>query len=130
MKRNGSWMLGGLVGIILVLIGGGFGHFLSDHPSYPLDVWRMDLDDVLANIGFFLAGLAAFVTVWRKTTNLEGKLNGKLERLVRDEMETAGLSQTSAETIERVESLETERNQCREELTTMRTQLRNMVGDS
>ena len=48
--------------------------------EYPMDVWRMDLDDIAANVGFFLAGLAAFLTVWKKA----GKAHDRADQVSQD----------------------------------------------
>ena len=107
---------------------------------YPLDVWRMDLDDLLANVGLFLAGLAAYLKVRRSTPGVEkkvetveGQVNGEIRELaaelIRDEIATAGLSQTTVEMEGRVEALEVQRDQCLTELAAMRAAIRQ-IGDT
>jgi hypothetical protein len=125
---------------VLIVTGFGIAHFLTEVVDYPLDVWRMDLDDLLANIGLFLVGLAAWLTVRQrakaaeeKAEAVDDKINGGIRKLaadmIRDEMEVAGVNKATVEMEGRVEALEVERNQCRSELATMRAILRQMGGD-
>jgi hypothetical protein len=138
MKVTPSFLA--VVASVFIVAGFGIAHFLTEVVAYPLDEWRMDLDDLLANAGLFLAGLAAWITVRQrakaaeqKAEAVDDKINGGIRKLaadmIRDEMEVAGVNRTTVEMEGRVESLEAERNQCRSELATMRATLRQMGGD-
>ena len=55
-----TWML--LPGVILLIVGGLVAHTLEGAAiSYPTDVWRMDLDDIIANIGTVLLGVGTLL---------------------------------------------------------------------
>ena len=54
------WLL--LPGVILLIVGGLVAHVLEGADiSYPTNVWRMDLDDMLANIGTVLLGIGTLL---------------------------------------------------------------------
>ena len=96
-----------VIAVLIFVVGGAFAH-LSDQliARYPLGLWRMDLDDMLGNVGLFLAGLAAYLSVSRKQKATDAKVNGGLEDLVRDELELSGMSNSYTALLARVEALE------------------------
>ena len=74
MRWSTRWLLLPGLGVVSFVVA----VFLVDryaHVDYPFDVWRMDLDDALANIGFFLVGVAAIWTIGAKATRAESKAN-------------------------------------------------------
>lgn len=103
LKHSTIALLIGAIVALGFLIGGAASHFLEPIAvSYPFDVWRMDLDDTLANIGIFLGGLAAFLVVFKRARKVEErvervehKINGGLSSLasqiLKDEIKQYGL---------------------------------------
>ena len=95
--------------------------------EYPFDVWRMDLDDVLANFGLFLAGLAAFLTVFRKAgrahqkaDQLSERVNGGLQRAAREHVQD---SEVIIGLVHRIDKVEENRDLCLEELAELRERI-------
>ena len=83
--------------------------------DYPLDTWRMDLDDALIGFGTILIGTAAIWTVWLKAKEadakaeaVEAKLNGGLSsiasQIMMDELKQSGIDITLAKRVARVEA--------------------------
>lgn len=109
-----------------------------DRVDYPFHVWRMDLDDFVANVGI-IAG--AFIGLWkvklnadkadikaekaaaeakvakRKAEDLERKFNGGLAEAARTHMQDNEMFESL---IIRMDRIETERNDCQEALTDLR----------
>ena len=90
------------------------------HISYPMDTWRMDLDDALIGVGTFLLGVAAFVTLWRKadktqaaTDRVAGQINGGMSAIAREHVEGA-ISDADVEVglWRRVDALEAGLDEC------------------
>lgn len=104
-----------VVGVVTIVIGV---VLINQHAkiAYPLDTWRMDLDDALVGIGTVLLGIAAIWTVWikalsadRKADALHEKLNGGLSSLaaqiLNDEIKHAGIDVNLANRVAVVEQL-------------------------
>lgn len=100
LRRLRAFLLPG-IGVALVVVGV---VLINQHANiaYPLDTWRMDLDDALVGLGTILLGIAAIWTVWlkardadRKADALSKKLNGGLSNLaaqiLNDEIKQAGI---------------------------------------
>ena len=97
------------------------------HIEYPFNVWRMDLDDIAANIGLFLVGLAAFITVFRKADQATRKadqvsqrVNGGLQQAAREHVQD---SEVIIGLVHRLDKVEANRNLCLEELTALRERI-------
>ena len=127
------WAAGGIVLILLILLVDKAEDVLS-HIEYPMDVWRMDLDDMLANVGFFLVGIAAFASLWVKAGKAHDKadevskeINGGLEKLATQHVAAATLEAQEAghyvELLGRVTAIEKERDDCHEELAEVRVEM-------
>ena len=92
--------------------------------EYPFDVWRMDLDDVLANIGLFMAGLSAFIVALRradkahkKADQVGDRINGGMAKMAKEHVAMATQeAQDYVELLSRVTVIEDERDNCRKEL--------------
>ena len=101
------------------------------YADYPFSVWRMDLDDAVANVAI-VAGAAA--GLWkvkldadkaareaeaarRKADDLERKFNGGLAEAARTHMQDNEMFESL---IIRMDRIETERNDCQEALTDLR----------
>ena len=131
MKSNYKWALWAAALVALIVVVDRAEDWLT-HIEYPFNVWRMDLDDLLANLGLFLGGLAAFLTVIKRVKIAEskaekaaGSINGKLASLAEEHVRLATQEAMEAghyvELLSRITSLETERNKCLTELENLRT---------
>ena len=80
MRRRWYWWAAAGIVLILLIIVVDKAEDVMSHIEYPLDVWRMDLDDIAANIGFFLVGVAAFASLWRKA----GRAHDKADEASKD----------------------------------------------
>ena len=112
--------------ILLILIVDKSEDWLT-HVEYPLNVWRMDLDDIAANIGLFLVGVAAFVTVFkkadqasRKADQLSQRVNGGLQQAAREHVQD---SEVIIGLVHRLDKVEGNRDLCLEELTALRKRI-------
>jgi len=76
-----NWVWAGAV--LLFILGAVAAHF-SDQLllRYPIDEWRMDLDDLLGNVGTFFVGLAALIALRRAHRKIDanGTKEQELER--------------------------------------------------
>jgi hypothetical protein len=111
------------------------------HVSYPFDVWRMDLDDMLANVGLFLAGLAAFLAVFRKADRahkradlVSEQFNGGMKEMAKQHVALA--TQEAQETshyidlLTRVTAVEKQRDDCHEELSQIREWINKRLDET
>ena len=109
--------------------------------GYPLTVWRVDLDDLLANLGLFLGGLAAFLMVFKRTRQIETqvaevseRINGGMTRLAEEHVKRATLEASEAghyiSLLERITSLETQKHHCMQELAELRSWIEGTFGDT
>jgi hypothetical protein len=105
------------------------------HVSYPFDVWRMDLDDALANVGLFLAGLGAFLAVFRKADRahkradlVSEQFNGGMREMAKQHVELATQEAQEAghyiDLLTRVTTIEKQRDDCEAE----RQELREWIN--
>ena len=97
------------------------------HVEYPFNVWRMDLDDILANVGLFLVGVAAFVTVFKKADQagkkadqLSQRVNGGLQKAAREHVQD---NEVIVGLVHRLDMVEADRGKCLEELTSLRERI-------
>ena len=112
--------------ILLILIVDKSEDWLT-HVEYPLNVWRMDLDDIAANIGLFLVGVAAFVTVFkkadqasRKADQVSQRVNGGLQQAAREHVQD---SEVIIGLVHRLDKMEGNRDLCLEELAELRVRI-------
>jgi hypothetical protein len=109
--------------------------------SYQFDVWRMDLDDILANIGLFLVGLAAFLAVFRKADRahkradlVSEQFNGGMREMAKQHVELATQeAQEKSHYIDlltRVTSIEKQRDDCHEELSVIREWINKRLDET
>ena len=107
VRLTWKWVAWGVAALVALIIVVDRSEDWLSHVSYPFNTWRMDLDDAIGNVIAFLAVLVAYLAVTRRQKATESKLNGGLEelakKLMRDEIETAGLNQTYMELLARVE---------------------------
>ena len=93
-----KWLF--LPGLALLVVGGLVAHALEGASiEYPLGVWRMDLDDLLANIaalvlgvGTLLIGIAAFIKAreaLRLSQRNESTINGGMTEAAKAHMQEA-----------------------------------------
>ena len=128
MKRNTWiwWAVGGVMLILLIVLVDKVEDLLA-HIDYPLDVWRMDLDDLLANVGLFLGGLGAFLMVFkvakdaqRKAELVDSRINGGMKKLAEQHVAVATNEALEAghyvELLSGVTKIEQQRDHCLEEL--------------
>jgi ammonia channel protein AmtB len=122
-KWSTKWLLFPGLGIIAFLVAVFLVDAFTHRVEYPLDIWRMDLDDFLGNIGFLLAGIAAIWTVAKTAKRAEKKadqvadqVNGGMASLatqiLHDEIRVAGLEVGLGA---RVMALEESKRDCEEE---------------
>jgi hypothetical protein len=125
------YMAGGFILLILLIVLVDRAEDVLTHISYPFNVWRMDLDDIAANIGLFLVGLAAFMSVFRKADRAHKKADQVSERINGGMMEMAKqhvaiATQEAQETshyidlLTRITNVEKQRDNCHEELEAIR----------
>ena len=112
--------------VLLILVVDRAEDFMHDI-SYPFNVWRMDLDDIAANIGLFLVGVAAFVTVFkkadrasRKADQLSQRVNGGLQQAAREHVQD---NEVIIGLVHRLDKVEGNRDLCLEELTALRERI-------
>jgi hypothetical protein len=134
------YMAGGFILLILLIV-------IVDRAedwisiSYQLDVWRMDLDDILSNVGTFLIGLAAIVAVWKKAERAHLKADQVSERINGGMMEMAKqhvalATQEAQETshyidlLSRVTTIEKQRDDCHAELSNIREWINIRLDES
>jgi hypothetical protein len=138
VKITARWLIG--IGIASTFLGVGLaaiGHEIV--VQYPLDTWRMDLDDFLANVGLFLGGLGALFAVLRrqdehaeKINEVEDRMNGGMAdlaaRILQEQIEIGGYDQAFLQLLDRVLKLEEERRTCNDQLTKLRQWLADHLG--
>jgi len=77
--------------VALFILGAIAAHF-SDQLllRYPIDEWRMDLDDLIGNMGTFFVGLAALIGLRRAYRKIEenGSKEHELEKRTEDDYQT------------------------------------------
>lgn len=135
-----TWKWAIFASVIVMLLGFSANHFLQEIVvQYPLDTWRMDLDDFLANIGLFLGGLGALSAVLvrlRKTedkiTQVEHHMNGGMtdlaEKILLEQLEIAGYGASWLEVVARLDKIESERDSCREQVVALTRYVNNAMG--
>jgi hypothetical protein len=132
---------GGFVSLVVLIYVVDTAEDWVQHISYPFNVWRMDLDDALANIGLFLAGLAAFIAVFRKADRAHQKadqvserINGGLMEMAKQHVEIA--TQEAQETghyidlLSRVTAVEKQRDDCHNELSQIRDWINRRLDET
>ena len=130
MKSNYKWALAAVALIVLIVVVDRTEDWVT-HIEYPLNIWRMDLDDFLFNVGGFLMGLAAFMTVFKKAGRAQTqadkaniKVNGGMQKLAEEHVKIAAQEVQESghytELLDRITSLEGQRNVCLEELSSLR----------
>jgi hypothetical protein len=86
------------------------------HVSYPLDTWRMDLDDAVSNVIAGAAVLVAYLAIRRRQQKTDAKLNGGLKELAQEillaEIETSGINDTVTSLRADVEEVKQQRDEC------------------
>ena len=139
--KRGLIVAGGFVAlVVLIFIVDRAEDFLL-HIEYPFNVWRMDLDDMLANVGLFLAGLSALIVAMRKADRAQKKadqvserINGGMAKMA--EQHVAIATQEAQETghyidlLTRVTSIEKQRDDCHEELGSIREWINQRLDDT
>ena len=110
MKRNTWiwWAAGGVLLILLIILIDKAEDVLA-HIDYPLDVWRMDMDDALVAALVFSAigtGIAGFASLWKKADRAQRKADLVYGRINGGYVELLG----------RVTKIEEQRDHCLEEL--------------
>lgn len=130
------WAAGGVLLVLLIILVDKAEDVLA-HIEYPMDVWRMDLDDMIANVGLFLGGLAAFLMVFktakdasRKADHVSSQINGGLSDIAKDHVSDA-LKDADVEIglWRRVDELERTRQECLEELEGIKTWINRRLDD-
>lgn len=107
---------------------------MIDTANYPFNVWRMDLDDFVANIAIVAGAVAG---IWKvhgdakraeqKADTLEEKLNGGMKEAARSHMQDNELFQSL---MFRVDRMEQERNECQDALSDLRVWVIQRLDDS
>ena len=132
MKPYRAWLaIPSMIALVAVIYAVDRAEDFLTHIEYPFDVWRMDLDDILANIGLFLAGLGAFLMVFRKADRAHKKadlvsdqFNGGMKEIAQQHVELATQEAHEEghyiELLERVTAVERQRDDCRVELEMIR----------
>ena len=131
MKRNVKrhwWTLAGFVALVMLIVIVDKSEDWLTHIEYPFDVWRMDLDDVLANIGLFLAGMSAFIVAVRradrahkKADQVGDRINGGMAKMAKEHVKMATQeAQDYVELLSRVTAVEDQRDDCQKELHMLR----------
>jgi hypothetical protein len=130
--RRRTWLIaGGFVALVVLIYLVDTAEDWIAHVSYPFDVWRMDLDDMLANVGLFLAGLSALIVAMRKADRAQKKadqvserINGGLAKMAKEHVAIATQEAVEAghyvELLGRVTEIERQRDDCRQEVASMR----------
>lgn len=118
-----AFYLAGLASLIVLIITVDKAEDWLTHVSYPFDVWRMDLDDILANLGLFLAGSAAIWTVKLKADRIEHKLNGGMMELAHKHVQE---NEVIIGLVHRLDKMETERKTCIDELKALRQHIEEL----
>lgn len=133
MKPSYRWAAAAAALIMLIVIVDRAEDWVT-HIEYPLNIWRMDLDDLLANLGLFLGGVAALITVFRKADRAQKKadqvserINGGMAELAKEHVAIATAEATEAshfiDLLGRVTTIEKQRDDCHDQLEVMRTEL-------
>ena len=129
MKRTLYWTAAAIGLVALIFVVDTAEDWLHD-VSYPFNVWRMDLDDVAANIGLFLVGLAAFVTVFkkadkahRKADQVSERVNGGLAVAAREHLQDNEVIHTMMHRMDRIEA---QRDDCHDELALLRGRIEEL----
>jgi hypothetical protein len=140
--RRRTWLIaGGFVALVVLIYLVDTAEDWIAHVSYPFDVWRMDLDDMLANVGLFLAGLAAFLTVFRKAGQAHKKadqvserVNGGMARMVKEHVAIATNEATEAshylDLLSRVTEIEGQRDDCHQQLADIKEWVVNRLDET
>jgi len=100
--------------------------------SYPLDTWRVDLDDAAIGLGTILVGIAAIWTVWLKakeandrTVALSHKLNGGLRQIAREHVQD---NEVVIGLVHRLDKADAARDECLERFDVLQAQLDELRG--
>lgn len=82
------------VGLVVGVVAWIAFHEYAEHVEYPMNEWRIDLDDAAVGLGTILVGIAAIWTVWLKavdahdrTVELSHRLNGGLAKAAREHVQ-------------------------------------------
>jgi hypothetical protein len=125
MVKRSYWLGGFFALIVLIVIVDSAKDWIV--VSYQFDVWRMDLDDFVANVGIFLAGVAAVWTVKlrndetrRKLDALEHKLNGEVKQAAHDHLQENEIIATMNH---RLDKMEVQRDECTDALSKLRSRI-------
>jgi hypothetical protein len=101
--------------VALIVVVGRAEDWLS-HVSYPMDTWRMDLDDAVSNVIAGAAVLVAYLAVRRRQNKTDAKLNGGIKELAQEillaEIETSGINDTVTSLRADVEEVKQQRDEC------------------
>ena len=104
--------------------------------EYPLNTWRMDLDDAVTTATAMLAaiaGIIAALAAWRKAGKLEHKFNGGMSSLagqiIADELRTADIEVGLHRRVQVLEDSEAECLKLKEECLEENEGLRDWVID-
>jgi hypothetical protein len=116
-----KWALWGFFALVALIVIVDTAEDVLHDISYPFGTWRMDLDDVTANVLTAIGILVAYTVGRRKQKKdrdaTEAKLNGDLEKvakdIMRDEIETAGLSNSFVGLLGRMEDCMKENGEMR-----------------
>lgn len=118
------------VGIVALAVAVVAVHELAPLRSYPLTVWRVDLDDAAIGLGTILVGVAAIWTVYLKATRTEAKvdavearLNGGMAEYARQHVQE---SEVIAGLVHRMDRFEAERDECRHAVDECREERRQL----
>jgi hypothetical protein len=120
LKWSTKWLLFPGLGIIAFLVATFLVGIYAHRIEYPLDIWRMDLDDFLGNVGFLLAGIAAIWTVAKTAHRAEKKadlvahqINGGMSDVAkRHVIEALDNSEIEVGLWRRVDALEESKQEC------------------
>lgn len=124
-RHSRTWYLIPGLGLAAI-VGAVVMHVAGVDVDYPLNTWRMDLDDAMVGLGTILLGIAGIWTALTKarqaetTANaaharadlLEHKLNGGMVEVAREHMQE---NEVMATVIVRLDRIEAERDDCIEE---------------
>jgi len=105
-KLSTRWIaFGAFIALIVLILIVDRVEDVATHISYPLDTWRMDMDDAvvaMGSLGTLLLGIAAFSALWIKadrahrkadqaTDQINGGMTSLASQIITDELRTADL---------------------------------------
>jgi len=126
MKRSHK-RIGITIGIIVALaLFVGFDAYAAE-VEYPLDVWRMDLEDAAIGLGTILVGVAAIWATWikardaqRRSIALTYQLNGGLAQMAREHVQD---NEVIVGLVHRLDGIELQRDDCLDRYEDLRSQV-------